>query len=162
MKPQDTKACQVHFGVELETVIPEISGLNVGHYHGGLPVQSGHSTYGTAVSAPSFAGSYWKAERDGSIRTLTGQRADEFISPILHGEQGVQALGEFVGFINQIGARVNDSCGCHITVSVDSITGSADANVRAEFARKLAHIAQWHTRATAGRPAQQHLPRQPR
>jgi hypothetical protein len=113
-------------------------------------VLSGHSTYGTAVSAPSFAGSYWKAERDGSIRTLTGQRACEFVSPILHGEQGVQALGEFVGFINQIGARVNDSCGCHITVSVDSITGSSEANVRAEFARKLAHIAQWHARAIYG------------
>lgn len=150
MKPQDSKASQVHFGVELETVIPTSAAITVGAYHGGCAVREAHTLYGVTSNAPNFNGRYWKAERDGSIRTSTGHQACEFVSPILHGEDGVRALGDFVGFINSIGAKVNESCGCHITVSVDSITGSTDPNVRAEFGRKLAHIAQWHARAIYG------------
>jgi hypothetical protein len=150
MKPQDTKASQVHFGVELETVVPNSAGVVIGSYHRGSTVYGARTLYGGDVLAPNFLGNHWKAERDGSIRTNSGQQACEFVSPILHGEDGVRALGDFVGFINSIGGKVNESCGCHITVSVDSITGSTDPNVRAEFARKLAHIAQWHARAIYG------------
>jgi hypothetical protein len=52
--------------------------------------------------------------------------------------------------MNGIGARVNDSCGFHVTVSVDSVIGSSDTQARADFARKLAHVAQWHARAIYG------------
>lgn len=151
MRPQDIKATQIRFGIELETAIPTASGITVGSYHGGIPVTGGvRAGDSTILAAPNFNRSYWKAERDGSIRYQTGEMACEFVSPILHGEAGVAKLCEFVGWMNGIGARVNDSCGCHVTVSVDSVIGTSDVQARADFARKLAHIAQWHARAIYG------------
>lgn len=140
MKTQDTKAASILFGVELETIIPTEAEISVGRYHGGEPVHS----------APNFRGHPWMAERDGSITTKDGFMACEFVSPILQGEEGVEALCQFVGFLNEIGAEVNDSCGCHVTVNVDSVIGSTDAEKRGDFARKLAHIAKWHARAIYG------------
>jgi hypothetical protein len=149
MKKPDTKAASVLFGVELETVIPAGCGVQVGNYHRGVQVAAGlRKTDGTVVTAPKFGRLPWRAEHDGSIRG--SGVACEFVSPILHGEDGVAALCEFVDFITAIGATVNDSCGCHVTVNVDSIIGSNDHAKRGEFARKLAHIAQWHARSIYG------------
>lgn len=149
MKKPDTKAASVLFGVELETVIPAGCGVQVGNYHRGIQVQAGlRKSDGTVVTAPKFDRMPWRAEHDGSIRG--SGVACEFVSPILHGEAGVAALCEFVEFITAIGATVNDSCGCHVTVNVNSIIGSSDHAKRGEFARKLAHIAQWHARSIYG------------
>lgn len=151
MRPHDNKATQIRFGIELETAIPAASGVTVGSYHGGRLVTGGvRAGQTTILAAPSFNNAYWKAERDGSIRYQTGEQPCEFVSPILHGEDGVAKLCDFVGWMNGIGARVNESCGCHVTVSVDSVIGSSDVQARADFARKLAHIAQWHARAIYG------------
>ncbi|MEI8388205.1 MAG: amidoligase family protein [Verrucomicrobiota bacterium] len=151
MKPQDIKATEIRFGIELETAIPAASGITVGSYHGGRPVTGGlRLNESTILAAPSFNRAKWSAERDGSIRCQPGEMACEFVSPILHGEAGVAGMCDFVGWLNGIGARVNDSCGCHVTVSVDSVIGASDAQARADFARKLAHIAQWHARAIYG------------
>ena len=149
MKKPDTKAASVLFGVELETVIPAGCGVQVGNYHRGIQVTGGlRKSDGTVVTAPKFNRNAWRAEHDGSIRG--SGVACEFVSPILHGEAGVAALCEFVEFTTTIGATVNDSCGCHVTVSVDSIIGTSDHAKRGEFARKLAHIAQWHARSIYG------------
>jgi hypothetical protein len=122
----------------------------VGSYHHGTPVTAGirRSDGRTVVTAPTFGRLNWRAERDGSIR---GEGLPcEFVSPILHGEEGVAALCNFVGWMNEIGASVNDSCGCHVTVSADSVIGTSNNDERAKFARKLAHIAQWHARSIYG------------
>ncbi len=160
MKKPDTKAASVLFGVELETTIPATSGVMVGSYHHGTAVtrgiRKGHSVLPGLLSpnspavvlAPTFGRLTWRTERDGSIRGAG--LPCEFVSPILHGEDGVAALCDFVGWMNEIGASVNDSCGCHITVSVDSVIGTSDNDERAKFARKLAHIAQWHARSIYG------------
>ncbi|MEI6036089.1 MAG: amidoligase family protein [Verrucomicrobiae bacterium] len=151
MKPADIKATEIRFGIELETAIPATSGITVGSYHGGRPVTGGLRVgESTILAAPAFNRAKWNAERDGSIRCQPGEMACEFVSPILHGEAGVAGMCDFVGWLNGIGARVNDSCGCHVTVSVDSVIGASDAQARADFARKLAHIAQWHARAIYG------------
>jgi len=151
MKTQDLKATQIRFGIELETAIPANCGIIVGSYHGGRPVTGAIAPGGYAnLPAPTFNTAPWKAERDGSIRYGAGEQPCEFVSPILHGDDGVARLCDFVGWMNQIGARVNDSCGCHVTVSVDSVIGTNDIQARADFARKLAHIAQWHARAIYG------------
>lgn len=150
MKPQDTKAASVLFGVELETTIPAASGITVGSYHHGTPVTGGLDSRGATLAAPRFNRATWRAERDGSIRYNTSQQPCEFVSPILHGEDGVAALCDFVGWMGEIGAAVNDSCGCHVTVSVDSVIGTSDQAKRGEFAKKLAHIAQWHARSIYG------------
>ena len=149
MKKPDTKAASVLFGVELETVIPAGCGVQVGNYHRGVQVTGGlRKTDGTVVTAPKFNRMPWRAEHDGSIRG--NGVACEFVSPILHGEDGIAALCEFVEFMTAIGATVNESCGCHVTVNVDSIIGTANHAKRGEFARKLAHIAQWHARSIYG------------
>jgi len=150
MKPADTKAAQIHFGIELETKVPVQSRIPVGSYHRGLLVRQGFAPNGDLRCAPNFNGAYWNGERDASIRCESLEMACEFVSPILYGERGVQSLCEFVEWMNLIGAKVNDSCGCHVTVSVDSVIGTSDLQARAEFARKLAHIGQWHARAIYG------------
>jgi hypothetical protein len=140
MKPQDPKAESITFGVELETTIPAASGISVGGYHRGTPV----------LNAPTFDGAHWKAERDGSIRTPYGRTGCEFVSPILQGSTGVEHLLQFIGWAHAIGANVNASCGCHITVGVKSIIGTDDPQAMSEFARKLAHIMRWHAMSLYG------------
>lgn len=151
MKPQDLKAEAITFGVELETTIPALSGVIVGSYHNGCSVRVGAASGTTQhLTAPTFNGSHWKAERDASIRAITGRVPCEFVSPILQGGEGVSHLLEFVDWAKAIGANVNGSCGCHITVGVRSIIGTDDPQAVSEYARKLAHIARWHAMSLYG------------
>jgi hypothetical protein len=151
MKPQDMKAEAITFGIELETTIPATSGVVVGGYHRGASVNAGACTESNQpLHAPTFHGSHWKAERDTSIHPSSGRLACEFVSPILHGSGGVEHLIEFVGWANAIGAKVNATCGCHITVGVESIIGTRDPQAVSEYARKLAHIARWHAMSLYG------------
>ena len=64
--------------------------------------------------------------------------------------EGVAHLLQFLDWANAIGANVNASCGCHITVGVASIIGTNDPQAMSEFARKLAHIARWHAMSLYG------------
>lgn len=139
--PADTKAAQVRFGVELETYVPATAGILVGAYHAGTPVTQGYHTDGIGLNAPRFQNTCWRAERDGSIRAKTGHVPAEFVSPILYGDGGLTKLREFVHFLNQIAAKVNDSCGCHVTVSITSIIGTTDHAEVVKFIRKLAIVA---------------------
>ena len=75
----------------------------IGGYHNGLPV--------------AWLPTGWKAERDGSIRTPAGRKPCEFVSPILRGYEGLRNVETAVDAIKERGARVNESCGLHITVS---------------------------------------------
>ena len=151
MKPQDTQAASITFGVELETTVPVLSGLSVGNYHNGTTVHVA-AINGTTqhLTAPTFNGAHWKAERDGSIRVNTGRLPCEFVSPILHGSDGVTHLIDFIKWAKAIGANVNGSCGVHITVGVKSIIGTDDPQAMSEYARKLAHIVKWHATALYG------------
>ena len=151
MKPADPDAEAITFGVELETTIPATSGVLVGGYHCGASVRNGADrSTGQPRNAPTFRGSHWRAERDGSIRCKSGQVACEFVSPILQGSDGVQCLTDFVEWARSIGATVNATCGCHITVGVASIIGTDDPQALGEFARKLAHVARWHAMSLYG------------
>jgi hypothetical protein len=141
-KPEDTTARAIQFGVELETQIPATCGIRVGSYHNGNPVRRAAALTGEAVTAPKFRNATWRAERDGSIRYERGFIPCEFVSPVLSGEEGVARLREMTAFINAIGGKVNDSCGCHITVSIHSVIGTSAPAAVAQFCRKLAHIAQ--------------------
>jgi hypothetical protein len=140
----------IRFGVELETRVPASARIDIGIYHCGTPVQGGYNLDGQWVSAPTFNGQPWKAERDASIQCHSGERACEFVSPILSGEEGVEALCRFVEWMNVIGAKVNASCGCHITVGIDSVIGASDPQAVSLFARKLAHVGHWHAKSLYG------------
>ncbi len=151
MKPHDVKAESITFGVELETTIPNSSGVVVGGYHCGFAVSVGNDLHtGQPVEAPTFNGLHWKAERDGSIRCKSGQVACEFVSPVLKGTEGVHALLRFTEWARAIGATVNGSCGCHITVGIESVIGTNDPQAVGEYVRKLAHIARWHSMSLYG------------
>jgi hypothetical protein len=145
MKASDTQAALIQWGIELETRLPNTAGVSVGGYHNGLPVRVGiDQANGLPLNAPTFDGGHWRAERDGSITCDHGQTACEFVSPILRGEGGVEHLMRFVQWTNAIGASVNGSCGCHITVGIESVIGTSDVRAVSEFIRKLAHICRWH------------------
>lgn len=151
MKPQDMKASEITFGFELETTIPAAAGIVVGPRHGGLPVADGIATAtGQRVAAPHFGGTRWHADEDSSIRSERDRVACEFVSPVLSGAAGVEHLLAFVDWAKAVGATVNSSCGCHITVGVESVIGTSDPQAVGEFARKLAHLAHWHARALYG------------
>ena len=151
MKPQDPQAERITFGVELETTIPATSGVVIGAYHVGTTVRAGADAQTSLhIAAPTFNGAHWKAERDGSIRCNPGRLSCEFVSPILTGGEGVEHLIQFVEWANAIGANVNGSCGCHITVGGKSIIGTDDPQAMSEFARKLAHITRWHAMSLYG------------
>ena len=140
-KPADVSAEAIRFGVEIETMVPATAGLTIGSYHSGRAVVHATALDGSRVTAPVFGGHYWKAERDGSIQVESGFAPCEFVSPILHGEAGIQALREFVRFARAIGAKVNASCGLHVTVGVPSVIGTAETPQVAAFVRKLVHFA---------------------
>ena len=149
-KPADAAAAQIRFGIELETKVPIASHLAVGPYHRGESVRTAINTHGAQTIAPTFDGAAWRAERDASITINPGEKACEFVSPILFGAEGVDALCRFMAWMREIGATVNDSCGCHITVGVESIIGTRDPGKVSAFVRKLAHIAQWHAMSLYG------------
>lgn len=103
-KPADVSAEAIRFGVEIETMVPASAGLTISAYHGGRAVVEATALDGRRVTAPVFGGHYWRAKRDGSILADPGHVACEFVSPILHGEAGIQALRDFVRFVRDIGA----------------------------------------------------------
>jgi len=150
MKPSDSQAALIQWGIELETRLPAAASVPVGGYHAGLPVVAAITTAGARLSAPVFNSEAWKAERDGSIRCEPGQVPCEFVSPILHGEDGVEHLAAFVDWLNAVGASVDRSCGCHITVGIESVIGTTVPKAVSSFLRKLAHIARWHARSLYG------------
>lgn len=97
------------FGIEVETKIPALSEINVGRYHAGNPIPDSQ--------IEGFNGRQWKAERDGSIQVAPGEQACEFVSPILSGRAGViNAINAIRKMKETFGAKVNASCGIHVTV----------------------------------------------
>jgi hypothetical protein len=48
---------------------------------------------------------------------------------------GVEHLQQFVKWARGIGAKVNSTCGCHITVGVKSIIGPDGPRAISEYAR---------------------------
>ena len=54
---------------------------------------------------------HWKLVTDGS---LTGTQTFELVSPILHGEQGLEELEKVCWVLDLCNVKVNESCGLHI------------------------------------------------
>ena len=96
-------ANEIAFGVEFETTLPNRDTTPIGAYHHGVQVP--------------WLPEGWKAERDSSIRTLApGRKGCEFVSPKLRGCDGLQQVEAAIDAINARQARVNGSCGLHITI----------------------------------------------
>ena len=97
-------ANEIAFGIEFETTLPNSDTTPIGGYHRGTQVP--------------WLPAGWKAERDSSIRPLTSRRKGcEFVSPKLKGYDGLKEVEAALDAINARGARVNHTCGLHITVT---------------------------------------------
>ncbi len=96
-------ANEIAFGIEFETTLPNSDTTPIGPYHGGYQVP--------------WLPEGWRAERDSSIRPETMDRKGcEFVSPKLRGCDGLKQVEAAIDAINARGARVNASCGLHVTV----------------------------------------------
>jgi hypothetical protein len=95
-------ANQIAFGIEFETTLPNTDATPIGPYHGGYQV--------------AWLPEGWKAERDGSIRTTLDRKPCEFVSPKLRGPEGLAQVEQAIDAINARGAKVNETCGLHITI----------------------------------------------
>jgi len=99
-------ANQIAFGIEFETTLPARDRTPIGSYHRGTQVP--------------WLPAGWKAERDSSIQPrVPGRRPCEFVSPKLRGYEGVQQVAAAIDAMNARGARVNETCGLHITITWD-------------------------------------------
>jgi len=97
-------ANQIAFGIEFETTLPARDDTPIGSYH-----------HGTQVP---WLPSGWKAESDSSIRPTTPYRKGcEFVSPKLRGAEGLAEVERALDAINARNAKVNPSCGLHITIT---------------------------------------------
>lgn len=97
-------ANQITFGCEFETTLPATDTTPIGVYHHGLQVE--------------WLPQGWRVERDGSIMPRTfGRKGAEFVSPKLTGEAGLAEVCHALDKLNERGARVNETCGLHITVT---------------------------------------------
>lgn len=62
---------------------------------------------------------YWVASRDGSISNTAGRgEGHEIIAPLLYGVEGLLLASRVMKALVRAGARVNKSCGTHITTGV--------------------------------------------
>ena len=96
-------ANEIAFGIEFETTLPNSDTTPIGPYHGGYQVP--------------WLPDGWRAERDSSIRPETMDRKGcEFVSPKLRGATGLAEVEQAIDTINEHGARVNATCGLHVTI----------------------------------------------
>jgi hypothetical protein len=118
------KVNEITFGVEVECILPSSHPFRVGGYHRGIEMDESYTINGETVQAPSFNGKRASCETDSSLRTRGRNSVGiEIVSPILKGEEGRQFMVDLFAFIKLVGGKVNRSCGQHIHLGLESITG---------------------------------------
>ena len=138
------KASLAKYGFEFEIQVPNAKVAEVG-----IIVNSYHSENygGTADPLPDFFNKYlcpvtgdvipWKAERDGSLWRKDGYTQMEFISPPMIGEGAFLTTWKMLQKLQELGCKVDFSCGLHIHVGLESITGDAKADEVVAFLVEL-------------------------
>ena len=69
----------------------------------------------------------WKVVQDGSLSSRTG--SCEVVSPVLRGQDGLNAVRTVMKLLREAGATVNASCGMHIHIGMDTVTTDGQARV---------------------------------
>jgi len=87
-----------------------------------------------AANIPCYAEGYthrvmntWKVVPDGSLNSRSG--SCEVVSPVLRGNAGLDEIRTVMAILRTAGARINQSCGMHIHIGVDSLTAAQQANI---------------------------------
>lgn len=141
---------QITFGVEIECSLPR-------EYISEHNIRIGSYSHGTRLPAPFPAG--WVAKSDGSVSpNHYGCTPLEIVSPILKGRAGLEAVLQVFGILNEAGVEVNDSCGFHVHVGIDSVLGNQAANegIVVRWVRRMLHLVSIHElglMAITGRPS---------
>lgn len=123
------------FGVEIEFVdltrenacIIIEQALGIPHVH--LMDYHGRDCYRCGNRVRGFR--EWKVERDGSVSS--GEWGGEVVTPILKGEQGLEDITKVMRALRTAGGNVNQSCGMHVHLNVQSMTNAARAKLVTEF-----------------------------
>ncbi len=83
----------------------------------------------------------WIAASDSSIRNDAGRGiAHEIVSPILYGRQGLNQLKRIMKALQNAGAKVNKSCGFHVTIGIKSSSARARRMGGANLAQRIGRI----------------------
>ena len=99
-------ASTITFGIEIEAIVPIALTRTLGMFN--------YSNAKTITAHPKF-----KVKTDGSVRTTKPQFTGvEFVSDVLVGQEGVNAVVAFVAWLNYHGVEINDTCGLHIHVGI--------------------------------------------
>ena len=112
---------KMRFGVELELIVPlgKRDGLTcqwVAEQMSILGVPTVFSGYSHETIQK------WKVVTDSSLRSSSADLCFEFVSPVLVGEEGLEAIRAMLESIRRVGIEINQSCGFH--VHVDAETGA--------------------------------------
>ena len=73
---------------------------------------------------------HWKIVSDGSV-----SRGWELVSPVLSGIEGLNEVRKVVNALVQAGATVDTSCGLHVHVDANDLTGASVVNVVRRYSR---------------------------
>lgn len=115
------KALDRRFGVEIECVIPNEyrEHFPMGTYHNGIQL--------------SWAPVGWNCQSDGSIHAPTGHFGAEIVSPPLCGEDGLVQMVLVIDLLERMHAKINKSCGFHIHVDANDLTGEQVGDIAESF-----------------------------
>jgi hypothetical protein len=130
------KAAEITFGIEIECLLPRGS-VHAGGYHAGIEI-GGRFPAG------------WNAQRDGSLHTsLPNYEGVEIVSPVLKGRDGLEQVCQVAALLEEMGARVNQSCGFHCHIGSASVAGENFDEV-ADWVRRLINVTAQHEKAFYG------------
>jgi hypothetical protein len=121
---------QIKFGIEVETHLSMDNPTRVGGYRRPAPVP--YLPAGWTVGSDSSI----KAIRNGRQvePCMAGRKDAEFASPKLVGEEGLKEAHAAVQTIKEQGARINQSCGVHVTITFPKDNAVALARLVCFFA----------------------------
>lgn len=69
----------------------------------------------------------WKVVTDGSLTSRDG--SCEVVSPVLNGTDGLTEVRTVMAVLRTAGARINESCGMHIHIGVDTLSKKHQARI---------------------------------
>lgn len=113
---------ELTFGVEIECIAPSSDAINAAR---------------NRLADPELVG--WRAVHDGSINSGSGFGI-EFVSPILKGEEGIASVQVMTRILNELGFRVNASCGLHVHVGARPFSPTELLRIAGAFVKHERHF----------------------
>jgi len=96
----------VGFGIEIECFIPDTTTKRAVLENAGIAPEDIHDRYGNYNK--------WQLETDCSLNSKRGFLNTEFVSPVLHGQEGLELVRKVIRSIKESGGVVTKRCGIHV------------------------------------------------